>query len=81
MANNIANYIRHKQLIKYLPSKVTLRILPVSNVIGIAELYGISFTGRWALNIKNFTDDKFLKGFSPYILFKDFDKHGIKFPI
>lgn len=48
---------------------------------GIGTKFGISFTGKWVWGLKDFIDTGFMKLFNPHYLFKDYEKHGYKYPL
>lgn len=49
--------------------------------MGIGTKFGISFTGKWVFNWKDYIDVNFMKLFKPFILFRDYEDYGTKYPL
>jgi selenide,water dikinase len=72
IAQNLANSITGKPLIKYVPQSGFLALLMTGDGKAIGTKFGIAFAGKWVWKMKDFIDAGFMKLFQPEYLFKDY---------
>ena len=71
VAQNIVNYIKGEQLVKYVPQSGFLALLMTGDGKAIGSKFGIAFTGKWVWHMKDYIDVGFMKMFYANYLFKD----------
>jgi len=65
IAKNLVNSIEGKPLEKYVPQSGFLALLMTGDGKAIGNKFGISFTGKWVWNMKDYIDRSFMKLFNP----------------
>ena len=81
IANNIIKMLKGEELETYTPQREFLALLCTGDQMGLGNKFGITFSGKWVWNMKDFIDTTFMKLFTPKYLFEDYETQGYAKPI
>jgi selenide,water dikinase len=76
MAKNIVNMIRRQTLVPYEPERKFLIMLMTSDDYCIGINHGMTFIGKWVLEMKKYIDKNFKRLFDPNYLFIEYATKG-----
>jgi NADH dehydrogenase FAD-containing subunit len=81
IAQNIARFIKGKEMLKYVPQRSFLSLLMTGDGSAIGTKYGITFKGKWVWKMKDYIDQSFMDLFDANLLFEDYKNKGMAVPL
>lgn len=75
------HFLKDEKLVEYVPQPSFLALLMTGDGKALGSKFGITFSGRWVWEMKDYIDTGFMKLFDPKYLFNDYKNKGTAEPI